>query len=181
MSPEKSCEVLGAMSLSERSALFRKQRLKDAGGRHSSTERRRIVELQEGRCIYCNEVFTKKGPPTRDHLLSIANGGAHWAINIVMACGSCNSRRRDIPFRTYCRLLSATQNRRILSHLRRRLLALDIDKLSSEAFASFHDGLSLHDPRHPRYLMIQRDSLTARGNAARNQLLPRPANLILSA
>lgn len=179
MGSEKFCELLGAMSLTERSAWFRKQRLKEAGGRHSSAEINWIVKMQDGRCIYCNKVFGKRILPTRDHLLALADGGANWAMNIVMACRSCNSRRCDIPFRTYCKLLSPTQNRRILSCLRRRLVAVDIDQISDEALASFHAGLSLHDPRHRRYLMIQRDSVTARKNAARNRLLPRTGSLVL--
>ncbi len=113
---------------SQENAQHRKESLIEAGGKHSKTEIQEILALQENRCIYCNIIFTNKVLPTKDHLLPIARGGTDWALNIVMACRRCNSRRSTLPFRTYCKLLSATQNRRILNHLRRRLSALGLDQ-----------------------------------------------------
>lgn len=152
---------------------------KAMAGSHTPDEIHGILALQRGCCIYCNAKFGKRIRPTRDHILAVGYGGSNWGLNIVMACRPCNSRRCDIPFRTYCRLLSSTQNRKIVLNLKRRLRALDKD-FSSEAFLSFSYGLDLHEPRHPRYLMIQRDFVKARGNAARNPLLPRLGNLIRS-
>lgn len=157
----------------------RKTRLKSAGGKHTPEEFRGVLKAQKGRCIYCNARFTRRSPATKDHLLAVRDGGTDWGLNLMMACRSCNSRRCDIPFRTYCKLLSPTQNRRILLHLGRRLLALDLDRLAVEELASFGEGLALHDPRRSRYLDIQRIYPVRRRYAAHNYLLPRTASLIL--
>lgn len=41
-------------------------------------------------CIYCNE----KSDLSIDHIIPIARGGANTLSNLVVACGSCNSRKR---------------------------------------------------------------------------------------
>jgi len=151
----------------------RKERLRGAGGKHSPEDIQEILAAQGRRCIYCNVRFTRRVPAEKDHLLAVRHGGANWAFNLIMACKRCNSRRCDIPFRTYCRLLSPAQNKRILAHLCKRLAALDFDHLSIGALASLELGLSAHDPRHWRYCDIQRKYPAARRNAAQNQLLPR--------
>ena len=47
------------------------------------------------RCYYCG----RKCKLTLDHFESLAKGGAHCVSNIVFACFSCNSRKRDLdPF-----------------------------------------------------------------------------------
>jgi hypothetical protein len=157
----------------------RRQSLKIAGGTHNSKEIEEILAIQENRCIYCNVNFTKEVRPTKDHLLPVSVGGTNWALNIVLACKSCNSRRGDIPFRTYCRLLSRTQNQRILIHLGRRLLALDEDHIVDEALVDFHIGFAYHDSQHGRYRDILSMSATRRRNATTNQLLPPTESLIL--
>ncbi|RZU28893.1 HNH endonuclease [Edaphobacter modestus] len=157
----------------------RKQTLASAGGKYSTNDVRTILSLQNHRCIYCNVRFSDKVAPTKDHLLAVGYGGTNWPLNIVMACRSCNSRRCDIPFRTYCKLLSKAQNRRILSHLVRRLLALEEEGLTEEETLSFHIGLTLHDSKHHRYRMIMGMSAAARRNSASNKLLPRTSHLIL--
>jgi 5-methylcytosine-specific restriction endonuclease McrA len=177
-----SAEALGLAKSAMASAIRssrRKTRLKSAGGKHAPEEIQEILKIQKGRCIYCNGKFTKEDPATKDHLLSVRDGGAKWSLNLIMACRSCNSRRCDIPFRTYCKLLSPTQNRRILLHLGRRLLAVDFYRLTDEELASFNEGLSLHDPQHRRYLDIRCIYPVRRRYTASNHLLPRTANLIL--
>lgn len=104
--------------------------------------------------MYCNKRFTDAMRPSRDHVLSITNGGGDWAMNIVIACRSCNSRRGDIPFRTYCKLLSPKQNERILNLIGRRLAATDFASLPDGAELCFAKGLALHDPRHWRFVDI---------------------------
>jgi len=151
----------------------RQQKLKAAGGKHTRDEIREIIIIQEGRCIYCDAKFTDKNRPSKDHLLSLTDGGSDWALNIVLACRGCNSRRGNIPFRTFCKLLSPTQNKRVLMHLRRRLLALEVRRISADAFACLVRGLAMHDPKHYRYLDIQRMRATARQNVRVNRLLPR--------
>lgn len=157
----------------------RKQRITAAGGAHTVREIEEVLALQENRCIYCNVRFARGIRPTKDHLLAIADGGTDWALNIIMACRFCNSRRCDIPFRTYCKLLSERQNERILTHLGKRLLALDLSSVPDEALMSFDEAIAYHDAKHRRFLDIQNESAIARRNANRNQLFPRTRSLIL--
>lgn len=47
------------------------------------------------RCYYCG----RKGKLTLDHFVPLAKGGDHCVSNLVFACSSCNSRKRDLdPF-----------------------------------------------------------------------------------
>lgn len=157
----------------------REERIRAAGGRRTAGDVHELLTLQDNRCIYCNAQFTDEIRPTEDHILAVADGGTNWALNIVMACWRCNCRRSDIPFRTYCKLLSQRQNRRILTHLAKRILATDILSLPSDAVASFDEGLAHHDARHPRFRNMRNRSVIAHRNAAGNQLLPRTRSLIL--
>jgi 5-methylcytosine-specific restriction endonuclease McrA len=150
-------------------ARLRVQSLKEAGGKHTRSELQEILVLQEYRCIYCNVLFTDSVRPTRDHLVPVWYGGSDWALNIVIACRRCNCRREKIPFRTYCRLLSPMQNRRIVRHLARRIEAMDFENLPREAFASFHEGLELQEPRNGRYRRFLRASPTRRYYAGINR------------
>lgn len=157
----------------------RKENLRTAGGKHSKSEIKNILVLQENRCIYCNITFSIATPATRDHLLPAVYGGSNWALNIVMSCRKCNSRRAETPFRSYCKLLSPSQNQKILQHLKRRILALDLEQLSREAFLCFCTAIELHNPRDWRYQQLYRTSSIARRNASINKLLPPTALRIL--
>jgi hypothetical protein len=120
----------------------RKANLSEAGGNHSAKEIEEIRSLQRNRCIYCNALFVETLRPTKDHLVPIIDGGTDWAFNIVLACRRCNSHRREIPFWTYCKTLSESQNRRIASHLRRRLRALGgVDSLPEDVLSAFRNGV----------------------------------------
>jgi len=44
-------------------------------------------------CSGCSREFTEEFPPTRDHIVPLARGGAHEASNIQPLCRSCNSRK----------------------------------------------------------------------------------------
>lgn len=150
----------------------RRQLVLQNGGSHTPGEIATILLSQGQRCMYCNLLFDDKMKPTRDHLLPVTHGGPSCAWNIFMACRSCNSRRGNIPFRTYCKTLSPTQNRRVIAHLRKRILAIDFDTVDREALLWFHYGLGLHEPRHPRYKLILSTSSRARRYAAINRILP---------
>jgi 5-methylcytosine-specific restriction endonuclease McrA len=147
-------------------------RLIAAEGRHGPSEMREILALQGGCCIYCNAKFTDGLRPSKDHLLPLTCHGSNWALNIVLACRSCNSSRGNIPFRTFCKLLSPAQNKRILMHVTRRLSALDSGRISKEGFDCLVKALANHDPKHPQYLSIQKIRVKARRNAEINRLLP---------
>jgi hypothetical protein len=157
----------------------RSERIKAAGGSASQAEIQKMFSLQAGRCFYCNREFTREIRPTIDHILPVSAGGTMWAMNILFACKSCNSSRCDIPFRTYCRLLSRTQNLRILKLLRKRLLEPTLNHPPEEGMRSFAAGLASHNPKHPRYRDILSASATKRRNAANNQLLPRTVALVV--
>jgi hypothetical protein len=150
----------------------RRDALRNAGGACDEGEIREILVSQENRCIYCNVQFSVEMRPTRDHLLPVVYGGTDWSTNIVLACRRCNSRRGTIPFRTYCKLLSPNQNRRILRHLARRILGLDLESIPDEKFGAFLDGLRRHNPRDSAYQWNLRRYPKARLNAAANLLIP---------
>jgi len=157
---------------------WRKELLKISGGKHSPSEIEEILRLQDHRCIYCNKRFDDGLKPTKDHLDPVCMGGTDWAANIVMSCRRCNLRRRTIPFRTYCKLLSPMQNHRIARSLMLRTAEMG-PQLSAEQFASFCEGLSRHNPRHGHYRKILRSSAAARRNASTNELLPGTPSLLI--
>jgi 5-methylcytosine-specific restriction endonuclease McrA len=175
----------GACFAAERAILgseryrMRKESIREAGGKHTIKEIQDILALQGNRCIYCNILFTGRIRRTRDHIMPVAEYGTDWAFNIVMACQPCNSRRGTIPFRTYCKLLSPTQNRRILTHMARRLLALDVAGQPADQFEYLKTGIKNHDPRHGRYRHILSISPLARRNESANQLIPSKLHLIV--
>lgn len=86
----------------------RKQRKRD-DKRNYKHRRRAIIREQEAKatpkqireamvkanrkCHYCG----KKSKLTIDHVIPIAGGGSHTLDNIVFACHTCNSEKRDLP------------------------------------------------------------------------------------
>jgi 5-methylcytosine-specific restriction endonuclease McrA len=150
----------------------RKTMLAEAGGRHRKQDIANILAKQKGRCIYCNRLFGPDLVPTRDHLLALTYGGGDWPLNIVLACRSCNSSRCDLPFRTFVRMLSAAQNKRILVHLVERLRDLNNDEVTRQGLACFNHALTLHEPTGFRYNMMKKAS-AAKRNLLVNKLLPK--------
>jgi 5-methylcytosine-specific restriction endonuclease McrA len=78
----------------ERQAATERRRLKLVGGEHigvSERDWRRLVARHAGRCAYCGEVK----PLTKDHIIPVSRGGRHAIGNILPACQSCNSSKRD--------------------------------------------------------------------------------------
>jgi 5-methylcytosine-specific restriction endonuclease McrA len=53
----------------------------------------KVKEQYKNCCVYCGE----KKPLTRDHLIPLSKGGQSVKENIVPACLSCNSRKKDKP------------------------------------------------------------------------------------
>jgi 5-methylcytosine-specific restriction endonuclease McrA len=52
----------------------------------------RLIKVLYGfKCAYCG----RKRPLTIDHIVPIARGGGHTADNVIPACRSCNSSKRD--------------------------------------------------------------------------------------
>lgn len=156
----------------------RRAALKEAGGKHTRADIAIIHDLQLGRCIWCDVEFSPDQPSTRDHILPLVYGGNYCALNIVLACRSCNSRRCHNPFRTFCRLLSPKQNQRILDHLERRISAIDPKTVSPEDFNTFDVGLRLHVKSDWHYKTLIRQK-QFEANLRRNKLLPRGVEGIL--
>jgi len=52
---------------------------------------RRLVARYGGRCAYCNSA----GAMTVDHVIPLIRGGRHAIGNVLPACRSCNSSKRD--------------------------------------------------------------------------------------
>jgi len=50
-----------------------------------------IVARSKGRCFYCK----RKKPLTVDHVIPVSKGGKHVKENIVPACQTCNSTKKD--------------------------------------------------------------------------------------
>ena len=67
----------------------RRVRKGGGGGTISGSDIKRLTEMQGGRCAYCQ----KKTKLTLDHIVALANGGAHESRNAQMLCGSCNSKK----------------------------------------------------------------------------------------
>jgi 5-methylcytosine-specific restriction endonuclease McrA len=156
----------------------RRQSLAKAGGKPSSSELEFILNCQKGRCLYCHRKFTGELIPTKDHLLPLASGGSDWILNVVMACRSCNSARCDIPFRTYCTLLSPAQNKRILVNIARRLMTMGEGSDETDALACLREALAKHDPKHYRYCDMKGRNDR---NVKTKRLLPRTPLAILRA
>jgi len=51
-----------------------------------------LKELYQHRCAYCGKYSERL---TQDHVMPLSKGGSHTVSNIVPACRSCNSRKRD--------------------------------------------------------------------------------------
>ena len=70
------------------------------GKRHNLTGwwkkelRRRMTEMQGGRCCYCEEKFTGYGDglATIEHIENRADGGSNKIANLALACFGCNQR-----------------------------------------------------------------------------------------
>ncbi len=66
-------------------------RRKGAKGSHTLSEYREKVELYKGICVYCKKAKAN----TKDHIIPLSKGGTNYIDNIVPACVSCNSSKRD--------------------------------------------------------------------------------------
>jgi 5-methylcytosine-specific restriction endonuclease McrA len=72
----------------------RRSRTTKAGGTYTWAEVMRIF-LNLGRaCAYCDQAID--GDPDPDHVVPISRGGSNSITNILPACRSCNSDKRDL-------------------------------------------------------------------------------------
>jgi 5-methylcytosine-specific restriction endonuclease McrA len=66
-------------------------RRKGAEGSHSLEQYKAKLEAYQGMCAYCGV----NKADTKDHVLPLSKGGSNNIDNIVPACLSCNSSKRD--------------------------------------------------------------------------------------
>ena len=70
----------------------------------------------EGKCAYCG----KKKKLTQEHFIPLSKGGEYSVNNIIPACGSCNSSKRDRDFFKWYpnqKFYSKTRENKILRYL----------------------------------------------------------------
>jgi len=63
-------------------------------GSHTFAEWMARVEFHQWRCIYCRVTLTPS-TLTKDHIIPLFRGGTNYVVNLVPACKSCNSAKRD--------------------------------------------------------------------------------------
>lgn len=71
-------------------AKLRRARLRGVECSFTVEQARELFEEYAGLCVYCLSPAT-----TLDHVVPISAGGAHAKDNLVPACKSCNSSKRD--------------------------------------------------------------------------------------
>lgn len=78
-------------------ALFNTDRLERYGVKDELTAEQwqRVLEYYDYRCAYCDKQLGQK--VTIDHVIPVSRGGKHSIDNVVPACRSCNSKKRDRP------------------------------------------------------------------------------------
>jgi len=54
-----------------------------------------ILKQYNYKCAYGGCKFDENNPPARDHVIPISKGGDNIKENVVPACQSCNSKKRD--------------------------------------------------------------------------------------
>lgn len=72
---------------------LRATRKRGAEGSHTATDIRIQYENQKGKCYYCGEFTGKKY--SVDHVIPLSRGGSNDPSNLVIACPSCNSAKKD--------------------------------------------------------------------------------------
>jgi 5-methylcytosine-specific restriction endonuclease McrA len=93
--PERRSEAILKYSRSDHGiAMLADARARRYGvtGRVTAIEWRERVEEFGHACAYCLRTDMKL---TKDHVLGLASGGEHSIDNIVPACSSCNSRKKE--------------------------------------------------------------------------------------
>lgn len=73
---------------------IREARMANADGFHTEAQWLARIEYFGWQCRYCAVPLTLS-TVTKDHQVAIANHGTQWASNLVPACKSCNSWKRD--------------------------------------------------------------------------------------
>lgn len=70
------------------------------------------VEAHGWRCFYCYKDL-QYGGLTMDHAIPVSRGGTNWASNLLPACKSCNSKKKDRTVLEYLKLIGSRRAREI--------------------------------------------------------------------
>jgi len=73
----------------------RRSNLKNIIADLTTAEWKVVLKEFDNKCAYCGVNFTKKIPPTQDHVIPVSKGGNHTKTNVVPACRPCNSKKKD--------------------------------------------------------------------------------------
>lgn len=84
----------------------RRARKKCASGNLSSEEVKRLISLQDYKCLACGKKFIIRGThnewhinhflePTIDHIVKLGKNGSHSVENVQMLCRSCNAKKHE--------------------------------------------------------------------------------------
>lgn len=69
---------------------------RNAVGSHSTEELYQQLKRQKNKCYYCKKKLgNNRGDWHGDHIVPLAKGGSNDIHNIVIACPTCNIRKRD--------------------------------------------------------------------------------------
>jgi len=71
----------------------RRARLACSIGSHTLEELQIRLQNQHNKCFYCGCDLDDKYHV--DHLVPLSRGGSNWIENLVIACASCNSSKKD--------------------------------------------------------------------------------------
>ena len=88
-------------------------------------EKRLALYLRDGlACVYCGASLEDGAQLTLDHLRPVSKGGANEASNLVTACHTCNSDRKNRTVRGFCRAVASELDRGVAAreieqHVRR--------------------------------------------------------------
>jgi 5-methylcytosine-specific restriction endonuclease McrA len=80
------------------------QRAKQSGEEVEVTleEIKSLFEMFDGTCIYCGAKETADGPTFHlEHVIARSQQGRNHISNLVIACPSCNARKRNLPVVTH--------------------------------------------------------------------------------
>lgn len=73
--------------------------------RNGKQQREKLFQKQDGLCHYCNCRMTmeldRENTCTRDHIITVKDGGKNGLDNLVGACFRCNVRRGNTPYEDY--------------------------------------------------------------------------------
>ena len=76
------------------------------GSKWIRPERRMAIYARDGfACTFCGETADEGVALSLDHVLPREMGGGHESTNLVTACVSCNSAKRDLSMRAWFAVL----------------------------------------------------------------------------